>query len=265
MSVKQSPDLCYERMKSFSNNLKITKFLSDGDSVLDADAGDGVMTELLLDCFPNIRLTTLAQSNTTIAQLNTLADKYPGRLSVIQTDFFNFEPEKLFDAVIFCSSFLRDSFPYDEYKGECVCKEVANDVLDYAVSFLKQKEGQIIIRDGITARFIIHNEKYLQPGYSALQKRLEKAEKEKNDILAILHSYRHICGEKSPKELNKLIEAEDKGRCFISPFRIGQTVSHKTKKWTGEILEIIWNSDGVMMFVSTGGYTEYVRPSELKG
>lgn len=48
------------------------------------------------------------------------------------------------------------------------------------------------------------------------------------------------------------------------PFKIGETVTHKTQKWYGEIMEIIWNSDGIMLYVSSGGYTDYVRPDEIE-
>lgn len=174
MAAKQCPDRYYERMESSGDDkLKITRFLSDGSSVLDVGAGGGVLAELLLNRFPNIHVTALDQSNTAVARLNTLADKYPGRLSVVQTDFFEFKTEERFDAVIFCSS-LHEIFSYCEYEGERFRKETISRALDKAASFLKQGEGKIIIRDGISARY---NPKvllkYTDPALKKLAERYE--------------------------------------------------------------------------------------------
>ncbi len=118
MAAKQCPDNYYERMESSGDDkLKITKFLSDGDSVLDVGAGGGVLADLLLSLFPNMHITALDQSDTAVERLNALTKKYPGRLSVVQADFFAFEPENPFDAVVFCSS-LHEIFSYTEYEGK---------------------------------------------------------------------------------------------------------------------------------------------------
>lgn len=67
MAAKQCPDRYYERMESSGDDkLKITRFLSDGSSVLDVGAGGGVLAELLLNRFPNIHVTALDQSNTAV-------------------------------------------------------------------------------------------------------------------------------------------------------------------------------------------------------
>lgn len=39
--------------------------------------------------------------------------------------------------------------------------------------------------------------------------RAEKAERERAEELELLHSYRHICGEKTPEDLERLIDAQD--------------------------------------------------------
>ena len=187
MAVKQCPDRYYERMEaSADDKLKIAKFLSDGNSVLDVGAGGGILAELLLRYFPNIHVTALDQSDTAVARLNSLADKYPGRLSVVQSDFFNFKPEERFDAVIFCSS-LHEIFSYTEYEGEHFRKEIISSTLDHAASFLKQGEGKIIIRDGVATRY---NSKVLLRYTDAKLKKL--AERYENEFegfpLEIVHT-----------------------------------------------------------------------------
>lgn len=89
-------------------------------------------------------------------------------------------------------------------------------------------------------------------------------EEEKQDSLELLHSYRHICGEHTPDELSRLVQADDDGRCLVIPFKIGQTVRHKTEKWIGQVDEITLNNEGLMLFVSSGGYTGYYPPDVLE-
>ena len=50
---------------------------------------------------------------------------------------------------------------------------------------------------------------------SDLSNRLEKAEKERDDALELLHSYRHICGETPPERLRELVQADQEGRYII--------------------------------------------------
>lgn len=51
----------------------------------------------------------------------------------------------------------------------------------------------------------------------AAEARAEKAERERDEALEILHSYRHICGEMPPEQLSKLVEAHRDGRCAVLP------------------------------------------------
>lgn len=174
MAAKQCPDRYYDRMKSSGDDkLKITKFLSDGDSVLDVGAGGGVLAELLLETFPSMTVTALDPSNTATARLHALAGKFPGRLSVVQTDFFAFESEEKFDAVVFCSS-LHEIFSYTEYEGKRYEKAVVSLALDHAAQLLKSHSGKIIVRDGVAAR---HNPKvmlqYIDKGMKDLAERYE--------------------------------------------------------------------------------------------
>ena len=97
-----------------------------------------------------------------------------------------------------------------------------------------------------------------------LYEQLKKAEQEKQDVLSILHSYRHICGEHTPDELSRLVQADEDGRCLVAPFKIGQTVKHKTENWIGQVNEIAWNDEGLMLFVSSGGYTGYYPPGAFE-
>lgn len=50
---------------------------------------------------------------------------------------------------------------------------------------------------------------------SDLSNRLEKAEKERDDALELLHSYRHIFGETPPERLSELVQADHEGRYII--------------------------------------------------
>lgn len=187
MAAKQCPDNYYERMKSSGDDkLKITKFLSDGDSVLDVGAGGGVLADLLLSLFPNMHITALDQSDTAVERLNALTKKYPGRLSVVQADFFAFEPETPFDAVVFCSS-LHEIFSYTEYEGKRFRPETISLALVHAANCLKPGDGKIIIRDGVAARYnpkvLV---KYVDP---ALQKLAERYEREFEGFpLEIVHT-----------------------------------------------------------------------------
>lgn len=153
MAAKQCPDRYYERMKSSGDDkLKITKFLADGDSVLDVGAGGGVLDELLLSTFPHLQVTALDPSDTAVMRLKKIADQYPGRLNVVQTDFFEYEADGKYDAVIFCSS-LHEIFSYTEYDGARYQPAVISMALDHAAKLLKADAGKIIIRDGIAADY----------------------------------------------------------------------------------------------------------------
>lgn len=153
MAAKLCPDRYYERMESSGDDkLKITKFLSDGDSVLDVGAGGGVLAELLLNHFPNIHVTALDQSDTAVTRLKALAEKHPGRLEVVQSDFFLYEPDARFDAVIFCSS-LHEIFSYTECNGKRFDKDIITFALNHAADMLGGNKGRIIIRDGVAAQY----------------------------------------------------------------------------------------------------------------
>lgn len=187
MAAKQCPDRYYERMESSGDDkLKITKFISDGDSVLDVGAGGGVLAELLLNHFPNIHITALDQSDTAVARLKALAERFPGRLDVVQSDFFCYEPDVRFDDVIFCSS-LHEIFSYTPYNGKLFQKETVSRALNEAASYLKPGKGKIIIRDGVAARY---NPKVLVKYIdSALQKLAERYEREFEGFpLEIVHT-----------------------------------------------------------------------------
>lgn len=58
---------------------------------------------------------------------------------------------------------------------------------------------------------------------SDLSNCLEKAEKERNDALELLHSYRHICGETPPERLSELVQADREGRCVVLPVKPRET------------------------------------------
>lgn len=98
---------------------------------------------------------------------------------------------------------------------------------------------------------------------AALVAQVERLRAERDDALELLHSYRHICGEYTPDALSRLVQADCDGRCLVLPFKVGQTVRHKTEGWTGQVNEITLNNEGLMLFVSSGGYAGYYPPSML--
>lgn len=96
-----------------------------------------------------------------------------------------------------------------------------------------------------------------------LQKQLEETKAQREDVTQILHSYRHICGERTPEDLNRLVTAESEGRCVISPFKVHDTVRHKTEKWSGTVEEVVFNGVGLTLYIASGGYSGYYVPDEL--
>ena len=66
---------------------------------------------------------------------------------------------------------------------------------------------------------------------------------------------------KASQHVLDLIEAEKAG-CF-SPFRVGEHVQHKQHNWMGTVEEIAINSNGIFLYVSSGGGSVYVRPEEV--
>ncbi|WP_394969856.1 methyltransferase domain-containing protein [Candidatus Allofournierella merdipullorum] len=153
MAAKKCPDRYYTRMEAAGDDkLKIAQFINADDTILDVGAGGGALSELLLEKFPNIHITALDSSDTAVSRLKALAERYPGRLEVIQTDFFRYEPDVQFDDVVFCSS-LHEIFSYTECNGKRFDKDVITFALDHAASMLKENKGKIIIRDGVAARY----------------------------------------------------------------------------------------------------------------
>ena len=138
MAAKKCPERYYARMEAAGDDkLKIAQFINDDDTILDVGAGGGALSELLLERFPNIHITALDSSDTAVSRLKALAERYPGRLEVIQTDFFRYEPDVRFDDVVFCSS-LHEIFSYTECNGKRFDKDVITFALDHAASMLKE-------------------------------------------------------------------------------------------------------------------------------
>ena len=97
---------------------------------------------------------------------------------------------------------------------------------------------------------------------SDLNSRLEKAEKERDDALELLHSYRHICGETPPERLSEMVQADREGRCVVSPCKVGdrlytirtiQDGSFTLEVYdSGKIRQISVNTDGTFFLVDYG-------------
>lgn len=68
-------------------------------------------------------------------------------------------------------------------------------------------------------------------------------------------------GEASERETRRaeIMRAESEGRCFTPPCKIGDWVRGKTESWCGRVEEISINSDGIFLYVNSGGYSFYCR------
>lgn len=97
----------------------------------------------------------------------------------------------------------------------------------------------------------------------ALKEQVKKITAERDDILEMLHSYRHICGERDPSELSRLVTADDEQRCMILPYQIGQTVQHRIEGWTGKVKEFVWNEDGLVLYVAGDDFIRCVWPGDM--
>lgn len=71
------------------------------------------------------------------------------------------------------------------------------------------------------------------------------------------------CRRREPNELSRLVTADNEGRCMVVPFQIEQKVQHSIKGWRGKVKEIVWNKDGLIVYVVCDEVVECVRPDEL--
>ena len=240
MAAKTCPNRYYERMESSSDDkLKIAKFLTDGDAVLDVGAGGGALAELLLAHFPNMRITAIDQSDTAIARLEALSEKYAGRLSVVQADFFAFEPTEQFDAVVFCSS-LHEMFSYTKFEGKFFQKEVVGNALSRAAACLKQETGKIIIRDGVAST---HNPRVLvRYKDSELKELAERFENEFDGFpLEIVHT---PFGDVMPyNSMRELLYTVTWGK---------ESFGREVKEWYGFFSLEDWKAEEQWLYVSSG-------------
>lgn len=59
-------------------------------------------------------------------------------------------------------------------------------------------------------------------------------------------------------------EYKDKSKFIELPCKIGDTVYGKIANWQGTVEEISINSDGIFLYVVSGGYNHLVRPDEVE-
>lgn len=67
--------------------------------------------------------------------------------------------------------------------------------------------------------------------------------------------------------INRLAEYEDleeDGRLIRLPCKIGDKVYNKNWNWSGTVGEISINSDGVFLYVTSGGYNHLVKQDEIE-
>ena len=72
---------------------------------------------------------------------------------------------------------------------------------------------------------------------------------------------------KFPIVLDKLCEYEDleeDERLIRLPCKIGDKVYNKNWNWSGTVEEISINSDGVFLYVTSGGYSHLVKQDEIE-
>ena len=66
------------------------------------------------------------------------------------------------------------------------------------------------------------------------------------------------------EELQSYRDLEEQGRLMILPCKIGDSVDNKRYNWFGTVEEISINSDGVFLYVVSGGYNHLVKPDEVE-
>lgn len=60
--------------------------------------------------------------------------------------------------------------------------------------------------------------------YADMEKRAEKAEKERDDYKELFFAYKHVCGGVSPDRIGELVEADNVGKVAILPVKPGDTI-----------------------------------------
>lgn len=110
-----------------------------------------------------------------------------------------------------------------------------------------------------TSRF----EKILEDAIQAisdLNSRLDKAEKERDDALELLHSYRHICGETPPERLSELVQADREGRCVVLQYKkndVAYSIKHNPFIRKEVIRQILVNTeDGIVWYHGINDFWE---------
>ena len=66
------------------------------------------------------------------------------------------------------------------------------------------------------------------------------------------------------EELQRYRDLEKQGRLIVLPCKIGDAVDGKIGNWFGTVEEISINSDGIFLYVVSGGYNHLVKPDELE-
>ena len=65
------------------------------------------------------------------------------------------------------------------------------------------------------------------------------------------------------EELKKYKDLEEQGQLVILPCKVGKTVRGRDNRWIGTIEEFTFNSDGMMLYIRSGGGGFYVRPDQI--
>lgn len=169
---KRCPALYYERMDAAQNDkAKILQFINDNDRVLDVGGGSGIVSAMILESSQNVTVDAIDTSDTAVERLCVLAQQYPGRLRVVQEDFFDYCAGQ-YDAIVFCSV-LHEMFSYTRYEGKRFNPAIIDASLKRAVELLAPG-GRIIVRDGVAPT---HNHKvmlqYKDPALRLLAERYE--------------------------------------------------------------------------------------------
>jgi hypothetical protein len=69
---------------------------------------------------------------------------------------------------------------------------------------------------------------------------------------------------KAIRKLAYYEDAEEQGRLVVLPCKIGDSVDGKIGNWFGTVEEISINSDGMFLYVASGGYNHLVKPDEVE-
>lgn len=96
--------------------------------------------------------------------------------------------------------------------------------------------------------------------YSAMRNALQKEERAQADLTEMIR----IIGSVGLERLQELAQANQNEQLVVLPCKVGTPVHGKYENWSGEVMEFSINSDGVHLFVRSGGGGFYCKPEDIE-